>query len=557
MKILKDEDGRKLADEFGLDYLSLEDFERYYPDDLKAKSADAAALSRRTMGITALSNANDIVIAVCDFSDGANTAAVKISNLLKDDGYSSSIVVVTESTFISLSQRVFNNLSENVDDTSIAENENHLRLLLGDSKERRASDIRIALLQDSTMIQYEIDGRLEASKFSDSPRSFGVMLGRCIFSHLPSKEGGVNTSTGEYNDVEQLNATFTLAGGRWRAGLFPADIGPVISIRSFGVQGPLPSLEELGFEPEQCIVIRQSTHLGNGAFVVTGPTGSGKSTTLAAIADELNDGSRAIYSLEDPVERYIDGIYQATVEDIEDADKTRTFKQMGKQLLRQKPNVIIYGEIRTQSTAESAIRMGTTGHMCLGTLHTASAMGAAVSLAYDLGIDANRLRDPSLLRAIVYQRLVSKVCACCGYDWEIKQERISSYHAKRIKEFFDEETLGKMRFIGDGCNECGGRGFKGRTVVAEVVPIDNAALQYIAVLDTVSWHQHLFQDGRWDTIQAHAIKKIQRGIVDIFECEKQLGILTGLGVFDKFDPDEIKAQVLSDAKEKDKTLKST
>lgn len=554
MKILNDEDGLKLADSLGIDFFSLYDFENYHPDDLKKKSADAAALSRQTMGITALSNSNNVVIAVCDFSDGANTAAVKISSLLKDGGYSSAVVVVTESTFISLSQRVFNTLAESVDDTSIQENENHLRLLLGDSKDRGASDIRIALLQDSTMIQYEIDGRLEPSKFSDSPRSFGVMLGRCIFSHLPSKEGGANTSTGEYNDIEQLNATFNLAGGRWRAGLFPADIGPVISIRAFGVQGPLPSLEELGFEPEQCIVIRQSTHVGNGAFIVTGPTGSGKSTTLAAIADELNDGSRAVYSLEDPVERYIKGVYQATVEDIEDADKKRTFKEMSKQLLRQKPNVVIYGEIRTKSTAESAIRMGTTGHMCLGTLHTASAMGAAVSLSYDLGIDANRLRDPSLLRALVYQRLVPKVCGCCGYSWEEKQKRISSYHAKRINGFFDEETREAMRFIGDGCDKCDGRGFKGRTVVAEVVPIDNAALQFISELDTVGWHNYLFKDGRWDTIHAHAIKKIKRGMVDIFACEKQLGILTGPGVFGNFDPMEIKSQVVEDAKEKDKAV---
>lgn len=551
MKVLDDDAGIALSQQLGISYLHLNDFEQFKPDDLKNKSADAAVLSKRAIGITTLSNGDEVLIAICDFSDGANAIAVKISRHLKEGGYSPSVVVVSEETFISLSQRVFNSIADDIDDSSIADNENHLITVLQDAKERRASDIRIALLADASMIQYEIDGRLETSKFSASPRSFGAMLGRCIFSHLPSKEGGENTSTGEYNEVEQLNATFTLAGGRWRAGLFPADIGPVIAIRAFGVQGPLPSLEELGFEPAQCVVIRQATGTGNGAFIVTGPTGSGKSTSLAAIADELNDGSRAIYSLEDPVERYIEGIYQATVEDIEDAEKTRTFKQMGKQLLRQKPHVIIYGEIRTKSTAESAIRMGTTGHMCLGTLHTASAMGAAVSLAYDLGIEANRLRDPSLLRAIVYQRLVSKVCACCGLTWEKKKQDVSTYNVKRIQGFFDNAALEKMRFIGPGCEECNGRGFKGRTVVAEVVPIDDAALNFIAALDTLSWHQHLFQDGRWDTIQAHAIRKIKRGAVDLFECEKQLGLLTGTGVFCAFNPDEIHAQVNADAKEKD------
>ncbi|MBW3779580.1 hypothetical protein GL272_22170 [Aeromonas veronii] len=555
-KVLDDATGEALSQDVGIPYWLLEQFEHYKPDDLKLKSVEAAALSKQSISITTLSHGSEVLIAICDFADGANALAVKIAMYLKVEGYTANVVIVSEPTFISLNQRVFDAIAVNVDDTAIADNENHLIAVLNDAREKRASDIRVALLTDATMIQYEIDGRLETSKFSSAARSFGAMLGRCIFSHLPSKEGGANTSTGEYNEVEQLNATFTLAGGRWRAGLFPADIGPVIVVRSFGVQGPLPSLEELGFEAAQCIVIRQSTSTGNGAFIVTGPTGSGKSTTLAAIADELNDGSRAIYSLEDPVERYIEGIYQATVEDIEDAEKTRTFKQMGKQLLRQKPHVIIYGEIRTQSTAESAIRMGTTGHMCLGTLHTASAMGAAVSLAYDLGIDANRLRDPSLLRAIVYQRLVSKVCDCCGLIWADKKRSVSAYHRARIEKFFDGGSLEKMRFIGPGCDHCQGRGFKGRTVVAEVVPIDDAALNYIAALDTLSWHKHLFGDGRWDTIRAHAIKKIKCGVVDLFECEKQLGLITGQGTVYAFNPDVIDEQVTSDAKEKNITIES-
>ena len=140
---------------------------------------------------------------------------------------------------------------------------------------------------------------------------------------------------------------------------------------------------------------------------------------------------------------------------------------------------------------------------------------------------------------------------CCGLLWKKKKQDVSTYNVKRIQGFFDNAALEKMRFIGPGCEECNGRGFRGRTVVAEVVPIDDAALNFIAALDTLSWHQHLFQDGRWDTIQAHAIRKIKRGVVDLFECEKQLGLLTGSGVFCAFNPDEIHAQVNADAKEKD------
>ena len=411
----------------------------------------------------------------------------------------------------------------------------NLEVLLYDAIEMKASDIRIEINKDATRVTYRVDKVLCKSRFDNTNVEWGELIGNCIFSFLPATVG--NQSSGEYNKLDTVDATFTAADKRWRAGLFPADAGPVISIRELGKStDSVASLEDLGFEPEQALVIRDCVSRGQGLFLVTGPTSSGKSTSQSSLVCEMNDGSRAIYALEDPVERLIPGIYQATVDN---DNKSRTFKVLGRQLLRQNPDVIVYGEIRSQETAEAAIRMGTTGHMVMGTLHTASAIGAVVSLSFDLGIPASRLCDPHLLRGSLYQRLINKTCKHCGVNWQEKKETLNPYEITRLEKHFTD--MEKWRFINPrGCKACNHRGFKGMTVVAEVVPIDSPALEFISKMDSHGWEKYIFDKKGWLNIKKHALLKIARGELDYFACENQLDDLTQTTAYYEFDIEAIK-----------------
>lgn len=436
----------------------------------------------------------------------------------------------------SLSKNKGGKASDSTMDSSVAIQ--HLEELLNDSTRMKAADTRVAINRQGTEVKYRIDGALVPARFDASLAEWGELIGRCIFSYLPKIQG--NQSTGEFNPNDEVNATFTLIGRRWRAGLFPADCGPVISIRELGrTDDRVPTLEELGFSREQCLLIRDSTLSGNGLFLVTGPTGHGKSTTQSSIITEMNDGSRAIYTMEDPVERLIPGIYQATVEE---ENAKRTFERFGKQLLRQNPNVVVYGEIRTKAVMESAIRMGTTGHMVFGTLHTASGTGAVISISYELNIPASRLRDPHLLRGVIYQRLVQKTCPACGVGFEEAGKSISAYDRERIQNIFKDTSA--LKFIKKGgCDHCNKRGFIGRTVVAEVIPIDSPALDFIHKMDSHGWEKYIFEQKGWTNIKKHALEKIESGITDFFACEKQLGNLSVAGSTWEFNPDEIQKRL--------------
>lgn len=413
----------------------------------------------------------------------------------------------------------------------------HLELLLTDSINCRASDIRFQVTEEATTVDYTVDKMLVKSRFNDESPSWGELIGRCIFSFLPRNEA--NQSTGEYNRLDPVNATFNAAGKRWRAGLFPADNGPTVLIRELGKSGEkIPSLEGLGFEPEQALVIRDITRAG-GMVLVTGPTNSGKSTTLSSIVNEKNDGTKAIYTMEDPVERLQKGIYQATVDE---NGSSRTFRELGLQLLRQSPHIVIYGEIRTQDTAETAIRLATTGHLVCGTLHTASATGAVISLSYDLGIPVSRLCDPHLLRGSIFQRLMPKVCPHCALKWEAKQKQLNPYDVLRLNRAFEDKS--NWLFINEnGCQKCDHRGFKNLTVVAEVVPVDTNGRQYIKNMDSYGWEKYIFDDKGWLNIKQHALLKISRGEIDYFACESQMGDLTSTSSYTEFNPEAIRERV--------------
>lgn len=481
----------------------------------------------------------------CEISKHASRIAA-IEKKLQDKKLACRIFLASEKVsqhFADLSLQGGNGKSDQLGDQSGSEV--HLSDLLKESGKMRATNIWLSIPTDKKGVigvQYRVDGRIiNSPSYNKRPYELGAVIGKCIFSFLPKEAG--NQSSGEFNTSHDVEATFSMNDKRWRASLFPADKETVISIRDLKleVDDNIPTLEGLGFNAKQSLVIRDMMRRGFGLLLVTGPTGSGKTTTQWAMIDELNDGSRKIYELADPVEKRAKGLHQASVEE---EGAVRNFERFSKNLLRQNPDVVIFGEMRSRSVMERVIRLGTTGHMVFGTLHTASGTGAVMSIVYDLGIPVGRIVDPSLLRGIIYQRLLGINCPKCALNWQEYKSRLSSYDTERVEQNVGKKHLAELRFVNhDGCDHCEGQGVMGLTVVAEVVPVDSPALAFIKDMDVSGWEDYLFVKKGWPSIKSHALEKIRVGTLDYFACETQLGDLGSASSYFEFDPAAIEKRL--------------
>ncbi len=407
--------------------------------------------------------------------------------------------------------------------------------ILKDSKAYNASDIHVHIEGACTKIYFRIDSKLRLMDAYTGPQALGASIGQAIFTSLPKVTG--NESSGDYAGKEQpLSATFNDDdGGRWRAGLYPGDEGPRIAIRELGKRSETYiKLPELGLSPLQIAAIKSALMNGKGMFLITGPTSSGKSTTLSSLLSMLNEtGGVAIYTIEDPVERVLPGTAQATTN-----ESKKTADELAKQLLRQDPDVIGYGELRTKEMVASSVRMSTTGHLVLGTFHTNGAVECVSSLEGELGVSLHRLATPGFLKGSMYQELVGKPCGKCCLSYDDAKKNLDPFDAERIKRRFGDD-VNRFKFINEeGCGDCLNTGVKGKTAIAEVVPIDIKACRFISNRDMLGWKEYLREKG-WPMIRDHAISKVVAGELDIFSCEKIVGSLTS-DPMEEFDLEELK-----------------
>ena len=221
------------------------------------------------------------------------------------------------------------------------------------------------------------------------------------------------------------------------------------------------SLESLGFYPDHVKSIREIMAKPNGIFLTTGPTGSGKTTTLYSILSELSSDEVKIITVEDPVEYELPGINQIQIK----PEIGYTFARALRSILRQDPDILMVGEIRDKETAEIAIQAALTGHLVLSTLHTNSALSSITRLL-DMGIDFFLLK--ASIVGLMAQRLVRKLCPYCAIEMHLTKELQQKYNVDAL--------LQKYGFVNPapkhahGCPHCNYTGYKGRTVIAEVVP---------------------------------------------------------------------------------------
>jgi type IV pilus assembly protein PilB len=219
-------------------------------------------------------------------------------------------------------------------------------------------------------------------------------------------------------------------------------------------------LDKLGLREDDLNVLRQLIHKPNGIVICTGPTGSGKTTTLYAALRELNDISSKLITAEDPVEYDIDGIVQCQIK----PDIELTFGRILRSMLRQDPDIILVGEIRDKETAEISVQASLTGHLVFSTLHTNDAPSTIARLL-DLGLEPFLVT--ATLEGIVAQRLVRKICNNCKAEYTPAEEQLMEL------ELRSEDVQGRKFWYGKGCEQCNNTGYRGRQGLYEIMLLDD------------------------------------------------------------------------------------
>jgi type II secretory ATPase GspE/PulE/Tfp pilus assembly ATPase PilB-like protein len=250
----------------------------------------------------------------------------------------------------------------------------------------------------------------------------------------------------------------------FRISVVPLADGESIVLRLFQKKGEITLLDNLGFPAPYLESLRTSIRNPNGLILLTGPTGSGKTTTLNAIVRELSKDQVKVLTIEDPVENFITGVNQIQTNET----VGMTFDTVLRRVLRQDPDILMVGEIRDQLTAELCLRSALTGHLVLSTLHTNDALSAIPRLI-DMGTEPYLLS--AVLRSCSAQRLVRILCPRCR-----KETRVSPAQAARLGAL---GTWAETHFEAVGCQECHHTGYAGRTVAGEIFAMDEAAAEMI------------------------------------------------------------------------------
>jgi len=325
----------------------------------------------------------------------------------------------------------------------------------------RASDIHIEPTVTDTKVRYRIDGILRTS----------LVLPKYIHAAIVARiKVLANLKLDETRKPQDGRIRLTIAGRDidFRVSTLPLFEGEKVVLRILDTTAQIPGLEQLGFNPIYIDLIKESIKKPHGLILLTGPTGSGKTTTLYTILTMLNQEGINIITLEDPIEYYIDGVNQSQIR----PEIDYTFASGLRAILRQDPNVVMLGEIRDKETTELVIHASLTGHMILSTLHTNSAIGAIPRLI-DLGAEPFLLS--SVINLIIAQRLARKICPDCKKEVKVPplllkkaKENLAGIPAKYLEGV---DVANPVFFKGEGCAHCGNLGYQGRVAVAEVITI--------------------------------------------------------------------------------------
>jgi type IV pilus assembly protein PilB len=328
-----------------------------------------------------------------------------------------------------------------------------VHLIIQEAVTMRASDIHVEPFAERVRIRYRIDGVL-MERDSAPRRLLGAMVSRLKIM------GSIDIA--EKRRPQDGRIKINVAGKDidLRVSILPTTHGQSVVMRILDRENIKVGLQDLGFSDDDFARFKQLIKRPNGILLVTGPTGSGKTTTLYAALNELNRPDVKIITAEDPVEYYLPGVNQCEVK----AKIGMTFARIIRAMLRQNPNILLVGEIRDLETAETAIQASLTGHLVFSTLHTNDAPSAITRLV-DIGIQPFLVASSVL--AIMAQRLVRKVCPKCKVRYEPPAHVLAGIGLR-------PEIAKKANFMrGKGCNHCSKKGYRGRLGIYELMVLTN------------------------------------------------------------------------------------
>lgn len=324
-----------------------------------------------------------------------------------------------------------------------------LNLVLLQAIRDKASDIHFEPFENEYKMRYRIDGVLY--EMIPPPKYIAAALSSRI-------KVMANLDIAERRLPQDGRISLTVQGNPidLRVSVLPTMFGESVVLRVLDRSQVSFDLEKLGFQPDDLKLVRQLINKPNGIIIVTGPTGSGKTTTLYSALSELNTIDSKIITTEDPVEYDLDGLIQVQMK----PDIGLTFARCLRSILRQDPDIVLVGEIRDHETAEIAAQASLTGHLVFTTLHTNDAPSSVARLL-DLGVEPFLIT--ATIEGVIAQRLVRRICTKCKTPYEPDEAQLKELNLT------EEEIAGRKFYYGKGCSKCNGTGYKGRTGIYEIM----------------------------------------------------------------------------------------
>jgi general secretion pathway protein E len=377
-----------------------------------------------------------------------------------------------------------------------------VNLILSNAVSDRASDIHIEPQDKELWVRYRVDGVLH--KVLTPPKAIQsgiisrikIMANMNIAENRLPQDGKIKIRFGG-NDIDI------------RVSSLPSQFGERLVLRLLNKSEYNFSIDNIGFDPAMLKTFKQLIEEPNGIVLITGPTGSGKTTTLYSALSHINDESRNIITVEDPVEYQMNGISQVHAR----PKIGLTFAEGLKSILRQDPDVIMVGEIRDSETARVAIQSALTGHLVFSTLHTNDSP-SSISRMLDMGIESYLIT--ATVRGIMAQRLLRVLCPHCK-----KKAKLSPSHLKDLSPYLpkgkkDKSSLNVYEAV--GCKECMQSGYRGRTGIYELMVVDETMRSLILKNPTVDEVKNLAVKRGMKTLRQAAMEKVLAGVTTMSEA---------------------------------------
>jgi len=380
-----------------------------------------------------------------------------------------------------------------------------------------ASDIHIEPTETEVVVRYRIDGELHPVMSLPKAVQSGIVARIKVLSNLKIDEHMVPQDGRFKIQVQEEKYAF-------RVSIIPVYDGEKIVMRLLNEgQKPL-TLDQLGFLPSVQEIINRSISKPHGMVIVTGPTGSGKTTTLYSMLGMLNQPDVNISTAEDPVEYHVKGVNQSQM----NPKVGFTFAAALRSFLRQDPDIIMVGEIRDQETAEIAIHAAMTGHLVLSTLHTNDAPTTIPRL---LDMDIPPFLVAFTMNVIIAQRLVRRICQYCKKEYHLEKDAIKElerlFNVDKLTKLFlsqkldlkkEEKTLQSMTFYrGEGCGRCNNSGYKGRVGIYEALEMDKKLIEMVNARGTAEQIKDYAVAQGMVTIMEDGLIKAKQGVTTIEE----------------------------------------